>query len=143
VTSSASKKAILHHTREKENYNYLISKSRTIMNVKTDSSAKFVWTEIKVEVDRGVSKYRVTPLQGLYPIKLNDTNGTVREYFKNDLIKGPDRFLVGVWEVGDNYYNFELIMKTDIPEEVFEYIDPISKFVVQQNLTEPTVMTFR
>jgi hypothetical protein len=113
------------------------------MNVKTDSSAKFVWTEIKVEADRGVSKYRVTPLQGLYPIKLNDTNGTVREYFKNDLIKGPDRFLVGVWEVGDNYYNFELIMKTDIPEEVFEYIDPISKYVVKQNLTEPTVMTFR
>ena len=113
------------------------------MNVKADNLPKFVWTDMKVEVNRGDSKYRTTPLQGLYPINLNDTNGTVREYFKNDLIKGPDRFLVAVWEVGEHYYNFELIMKTDIPEEVFEYIDLLSEFVVKQNLTEPTVMTLR
>lgn len=113
------------------------------MKVKTNYDANFVWTEMRVEIDRETRKYRASPLDGIYSIKLDDTTGTVKKYFKNDLIKGSDRFLVAIWDVGENYYNFELIMKTEIPEEVFEYISPLSEFIINQNVTEPTVMTIR
>lgn len=110
-------------------------------NINTESN--YIWTELKVEVDRANKRYRVTPLNGVYPIELDDTNGMVREYFENDLIDGPDRFLVAVWEVGEYHYNFELIMKTDIPEAIFEYIYPVAEAIINQNISEPAVITFR
>lgn len=108
-----------------------------------NNSTKFVWTELRAEINRETWEYRVTPLNGVYPIELDDTNGMVREYFENDLIDGPDRFLVAVWEVGEYHYNFELIMKTDIPEAIFEYIYPVAEAIINQNISEPAVITFR
>ena len=72
-----------------------------------------------------------------------NSNGDIKDYFENDLVKGPDRFLIAVYEVGSDYYKFEFIMKTNNPSEIFEYIDALSRVVVKQNLTEPTVMTLR
>jgi hypothetical protein len=108
-----------------------------------NNSIKFVWTELRAEINRETREYRVTPLNGLYPIKLHNTTGDVKEYFKNDLINGSDRFLAAVWEVGENHYDFELIMKTENPEAIFEYFYPVAKAIINQNISEPTVITFR
>ena len=110
-------------------------------NINTESN--YIWTELKVEFDRANKRYRVTPLNGVYPITLEDTNGDIKDYFENDLVKGPDRFLIAVYEVGLDYYKFEFIMNTNNPSEIFKYIDALSRVVVKQNLTEPTVMTLR
>ena len=108
-----------------------------------NTESNYIWTELKVEVDRINNRYRLTPLNGVYPITLENTDGDVRDYFENDLVRGPDRFLIAVYEVGSDYYQYELIMKTNDPSDVFEYVDELSKVVVKQKLSEPTIITLR
>ncbi len=111
--------------------------------MKISKTKHFVWTNIKVETKCEGAMYRIVPLDGIYPTCLDDTGGMIRYYFENDLVKGPDKFLVSVWEVGDNYYNFEIIMETDVPEEIFEYFDTLAEFVIENNFPENTIMTLK
>jgi len=103
----------------------------------------FVWTEIKVELDNEAKAYRIVPLEGLYPIELDDTTDMVRDYFENDLINGPDNFLVHVWNADEDSYTFEIIMKTTDPDEFFEYIHPLARSVIDIDPDEATVMTLK
>lgn len=113
------------------------------MKTNINNTANFVWIDIHVEINRETNQYRITPLSDIYPITLENARGITREYFENDLVKGPDRFLVDVWDVGEDYYVFAIVMKTTEPEELISYVDVLTRAVIQQDLSEPAVMTFR
>ena len=101
----------------------------------------FLWTalEVKVSEDRKINS--ITFLEDVSEIRLEDTRGRVRHYFEQDLIDGPDRFLVYVFEKGSDYYKFDIIIKTDDIAEFFYHAGSLSKTVVRDDLKNQTVAT--
>ena len=110
------------------------------MEVKMNTEL-FVWTEIKVELNKKARTYRVVPLEEIYPIELDDTTDVIRECFENDLINGSGDFLVHIWDAEEEYYTFEVIMKTTDPDEFYECVHPLAEMVIDIAPIETTVMT--
>ena len=113
------------------------------MKTKASKTNNFVWTDIQVVFNREERKFYIVQLDGVCPVYLDNLSGELRDNFENDLVKGPDTFLVNIWEVGEDYYNFDIIMKTDVPEEIVEYFPMLAEFVIKLRIEEPLSMTLR
>lgn len=120
-------------------------KHRTNKNntLRINQNKHFMWTRLAVEVDWKNASYSTTPLDGIYRIEPEQTSGNLRECFEKDLVNGSDRFLLGVYEVGEDGYAFEMIMRTSDIKTFVEYEDKLADFLIRQGVTKPSVITVR
>lgn len=105
----------------------------------TESTFLHTAIEVKVTGDREIKHLDI--LEDIREIKLSDTGGRVYKYFKEDLIEGPDRFLVYVFETGRNYYKFDVIIKAHNLNEFLNHAAMLTRYVVDEDIEDQTVFT--
>ena len=110
---------------------------------KIRKTKNFMWTVIEVSVDKKTNKHWITPIEGVYGIKPENTTGTVREYFERDLVQDSDRFLLAIRDARPNHYEFEMIMATSNIAEFVDFEHKLAEFVINSGITRPTVVTIR
>ena len=111
------------------------------MKAMLNPSKTFLHTavEVKVTADRKIESAEL--IEDIQEIRLKDTCGRVHKFFEQDLIKGPDRFLVYVFETGDDFYKFDVIIRTDDIEEFINYTARLTNCVVELDFEDQTIVT--
>ena len=110
---------------------------------KIRKTKNFMWTVIEVSVDKKTNKHWITPIEGVYGIKPENTTGTVRELFEQDLVNDSDRFLLAIREARPDFYEFEMITVATSLKEFIQFEYALADFVVNSGITKPTVLTIR
>lgn len=108
-------------------------------NINTRKTFLHTAIEVKVTDDREIEDLDL--LEDIREIKLRDTCGRVHKYFKEDLIEGPDRFLVYVFETGKGFYKFDLIIRADNIDEFINHAGMLVRYVVEEDIEDQTVLT--
>ena len=111
------------------------------MKAKHSTSKTFFHTAIEVKVRDNREIKHLDLLEDIRKIELSDTCGRVYKYFKEDLIDGPDRFLVYVFETGKGFYKFDLIIRADDVDEFINHAGMLVRYVVAEDIEDQTVLT--
>lgn len=110
------------------------------MKVITKGKKNFMFTRLAVSIDES-GKRSLEILDGVYQIKPEDTTGMARMLFEQDLVKGDDRFLVEVYKVCENRWEFAMVMRCTNLGEFVCYEHAIADAVINQHVNKPTVFT--
>lgn len=111
------------------------------MKTTLNPSQTFLYAAIEVRTTNGKNIESAELIEDICEIRLKDTRGRVHKYFKEDLIEGPDRFLVYIFEVGEGYFKFDIIIKTDDINEFINHVGSVAYSIAEQNFKEQTVLT--
>ena len=105
----------------------------------------FLWSEVEVRFDKELGAYTTECVGGIYHICLENTTGSIHELFESDLVNGPDRFLVAVYDISPGEYKFEMIMNMDgfDIDDFRAYAEHLAAVVVRKNPEYPIVMSIR
>ena len=97
-----------------------------------------VTLEVRMSNDRKFKS--VEFLEDIRQIGLEEIGGRVYKHFKERLIEGSDTALLSVFEVGKDFYKFDLIVKADNVAELCTYAGIIARWSVDQNVEDQTVI---